>query len=279
MNLNDPTELLNKLINKLIDFGFDYGPKLFGAMLMLLAGFLFARWAGQKVMSWLETKELEPPVRTLIVRVLRLLIFILTLVIVLEKVGVAIAPLIAGLGVVGVGIGLAMQGVLGNLSAGLLIIFTKPFRVGEYVELLGVHGEVKNIELFSTILTHADRSRVVIPNRKVIGEILHNYGVTRQLDLSVGVAYGGDLGQAIKSVRSVLARNSRVLKDPEPVVGVTVLTDSSIVIAVKPWVKLTDFVPAGTEIYEAIVAEFRAQKIEIPFPQREVRVLPAAQVA
>ncbi|MBI3877501.1 MAG: mechanosensitive ion channel family protein [Verrucomicrobia bacterium] len=277
--MNDTAQLLDKVINKLIDFSFDYGPKLLGATLMLLVGLLFARWAGQRMMSWLETKDLEPPVRTLIVRVLRLLIFALTLIIVLEKVGVAIAPLIAGLGVAGVGIGLAMQGVLGNLAAGLLIIFIKPFRVGDYVELVGEHGEVKTIELFSTALLHADGSRVVIPNRKVIGEILHNYGATRQLDLAVGVAYGADLGEAIRTVRAVLDCNPRVLKEPAPVVGVSALADSSIVLAVKPWVKLDDFVPAGTEIYEAVVAEFRARKIEIPFPQREVRVLSAAQVA
>src|ERR1051326_8687296 len=109
-----------------------------------------------------------------------------------------------------------MQGVLSNLFAGLMIIFTKPFRVGQYVELLGVQGQVEMIELFSTKLLHGDRSRVVIPNRKIIGEILHNFGAVRQLELNVGVAYDTNLQEAMAVVREILRNNPRVLKEPEP---------------------------------------------------------------
>ena len=218
---------------------------------------------------------MEPPVRILIVRVARLMIMGLTLMLVLEKVGVAIAPIIAGLGVAGVGVGLALQGVLGNLMAGLLIIFTKPFRVGEYIELLGVQGQVHAIELFSVILMHADRSRVVVPNRKIIGEVLHNYGSIRQLDLSVGVAYSTDLNKVLNTVNAVLARIPAVLKDPAPVVGVASFGDSAVNIAVKPWTKVGDFGPAGAAVNQAILEEFRRQGIEMPFPQREIRVINA----
>src|SRR6266446_2486672 len=169
---------------------------------------------------WLDGKQLEPPVKTLIVRVLRLLIFCLTLVIALDEFGVPSTTLVAGISVAGVGVGLAMQGVLGNLVAGLTIIFTKPFRVGEYIEILGVHGLVTNIELFSTTLLHADRSRVIIPNRKIVGELLHNYGTIRQLDLSVGVSYATNVNDALAVVREILGRNPRVLKEPAPAVGI-----------------------------------------------------------
>jgi small conductance mechanosensitive channel len=162
---------------------------------------------------------------------------------------------------------------LSNLVAGLTIIFTKPFRVGEYVAMLNVQGQVTTVELFSTTLVHPDLSRVVIPNRKIVGEILHNYGHIRQLDLSVGVAYGTDLNNALAIVRAVLAQNPRVLKDPEPAVGVALLADSSISLAIKPWTKVDDFLPASAEINQAIAESFRAGKIEIPFPQREVRLL------
>jgi small conductance mechanosensitive channel len=151
--------------------------------------------------------------------------------------------------------------------------------VGEYTELLGVHGQVKSIDLFSTVLTHPDQSRVVIPNRKVIGEILHNCGHTRQLDLSVGVAYSANLGDALATVRGVLAANPRVLKLPEPVVGVSVLAGSSVVIGIKPWAKVDDFVPAGAELNQAILEQFRTKGIEIPFPRREVLVLNSAELA
>jgi small conductance mechanosensitive channel len=184
-----------------------------------------------------------------------------------------VTAMVAGFGVAGLGVGLALQGVLGNLVAGLTIIFTKPFRVNEYIEILQVQGQVIKIELFTTTLLHPDRSRVVIPNRKIIGEVLHNYGTIRQVNLSVGVAYGTDLGAAFQAIGEVLKANPRVLRDFDPFVGVTALGDSSINIAVKPWVGTADFGLASAEINQAIVAQFRERKIEIPFPQREVRLL------
>ncbi len=267
------TELLNKITEQAITFLFDYGPKLLGAAIIFFVGVVVAVQAGRVLLRWLGTKDLEPPVRILIVRVARLMVMGLTLMLVLEKVGVAIAPIVAGLGVAGVGVGLALQGVLGNLMAGLLIIFTKPFRVGEYIEIHGVNGQVHAIELFSVILVHGDRSRVVIPNRKIIGEILHNYGSVRQLDLSVGVAYTTDLNKALNLVNSVLARIPSVLKDPAPVVGVAGFGDSAINLSIRPWTKVADYGPATAAVNQAIAEEFRKQGIEIPFPQREIRVL------
>src|SRR6185503_2045862 len=132
-------------------------------------------------------------------------------------------------------------GVLGNLVAGLVIIFTKPFRVGDYIELLGVQGQVAIIELFSTVLFHSDRSRVVIPNRKIVGEILHNYGTIRQLDLVVGVAYQTEIDSTLRIIRQVLENNPRVLKDPAPAYGIMTLTDFSISIAISPWVAVSDY--------------------------------------
>ena len=162
-----------------------------------------------------------------------------------------------------------------NLFAGLTIIFTKPFRFGEYIEIAGVQGQVTNIELFTTTLLHSDQSKIVIPNRKIIGEILHNYGHIRQLDLSVSVAYGTNLTNAINVIRGVLSQNNRVLKEPAPVIGVSLLADSSVNIAIKPWTAVADFGPAQAEIYQAIAEQFRASGITIPFPQREIRMLGA----
>ncbi|HKI69365.1 MAG TPA: mechanosensitive ion channel family protein, partial [Verrucomicrobiae bacterium] len=232
-----------------------------------------ARWIGKLFEGWLSRKAMEPPVKLLMTRVVKLLVIALTLVIALGTAGMNVAALVAGIGVAGLGVGLAVQGVLGNLVAGLTIIFTKPFRVSEYIELLGEQGQVTSIELFTTTLLHADRSRVIIPNRKIVGEILHNFGAIRQLNLTVGVAYRTDLEKALGVVRDVLAANLRVLKEPAPVVGVSELGNSSINISVKPWTSVPDFVPAGPEIYRAIIQEFRTHQIEIPFPQREVRML------
>ena len=266
-------DALARIEGKVVDFLTDYGFQIVGALIILAIGLVIAWWIGRALRQWLEKKHVEPPIIMLAVRVVRLLIFLVALLQALEKLSVPIGPALAGIGVAGVGIGLALQSVLGNLVAGLSIIFTKPFRVGEWIEIAGVSGQVKTIELFSTTLLHTDLSRVVIPNRKIIGEVLHNYGNVRQLDLSVGVAYGTNLNDATAIVRRVLSSNPRVLKEPAPIVGVTLLADSSINIAIRPWTKVEDFIPAQVEINQAVAEQLRAANISIPFPQREVRLL------
>lgn len=262
---------------KAIDLSMQYGPKVLVAVVIMVGGFFAARWFSGVCERWLAKLELEPPVRQLILRLVRMLVMLLFLLIALTNLDIQLLPLIAGLGVAGAGVAFAMQGILGNLFAGLTIIFTRPFRVGEYVEMAGVEGRVEAIELFSTLLSHPDRSRIVVPNRKIVGEILHNYGKIRQLDVIVGVAYSTDLNAALAAVNDVLQRTSAVLKDPAPVVRVSVLSDSSINIAIKPWVPVQEYGPAMGEINKAVVEEFRVRKISIPFPQREVRLLnPAA---
>jgi small conductance mechanosensitive channel len=259
---NIPTDLLIR-----------YGLQILGAIAILAVGFLLAKWAGNFAYKALLKQEMEPPVRLLLVRVIKIIVLAFMLVVALGQFGVQVAPLIAGIGVAGIGIGIALQGVLRNVMAGLSIIFTKPFRVGEYIELVGVYGQVTTIDIFSTTLMHADRSRVVIPNYKIVGEILHNYGTMRQLNLTIGVAYASDLNQALAMAHEVIDHNPRVLKDPAPVIGISVLADSAITISMQPWVKVADYGMAQGELYQAIVERFRARRIDIPLPQREVRLL------
>src|SRR5881397_1312704 len=259
--------------DKIFDFVLLHGPALVGAVVMLTAGWLVAGWIRRLAERALERKQFEPPVRMLFGRIVQLLVLALAGIVALDTMGFRMTTIIAGLSVAGVGIGLAMQGVLGNLVSGLLIIFTKPFRVGEYVEITGNYGQVTSIELFNTTLIHPDKSRVVIPNRKISGEILHNYGTLKQHDITVSVAYNTNLSEAIAVIQDVLARNANVLKDPAPIVAVGRFADSGIDIEVRPFSKLTDFGAAAAEVKLGIVDAFRARKIEIPFPQREVRVI------
>src|SRR5439155_2701968 len=177
-----------------------------GALIIFVVGLVVARWLGEMADRRMARKAVEPPMRTLAVRALRIVVMLFALVLALDKFGFQIAPLVAGIGVAGLGVGLALQGVLGNLVAGLTIIFTKPFRVGEYVELLSVRGDVSKIELFSTTLIHPDRSRVVVPNRRIVGEILHNYGTMRQLHLAVAVPHDADLAKVLAAVGDVVSR-------------------------------------------------------------------------
>jgi len=269
-------ETLEHVKRTVIDLAIQFGPKVLVAVAIIVAGVYAGRWAGRIIDGGLRKFDLEPPVRQLLVRIVWIFVMGLFAIMALQNLGVELLPLIAGLGVAGAGIALAMQGVLGNMVAGLTIIFTKPFRVGEYISIVGEEGQVESISLFSTMLSHADLSQVVIPNRKIVGEILHNYGKIRQLDVMVGVAYDTDLNKALSTINEVLQNNPRMLKDPVPFVAVSTLAPSSINIAVKPWVNVQDYGPAGAELKKTIVETFRSRKIVMPVPQHEVRLLGSA---
>lgn len=264
---------LDQAQSKLIDLGIEFGPRLFVAILILIAGYYAGRWVGRMLDRMLTHLEIDLSARQLLVRIAHLMVVVLFLIMALQNLGVDLLPLIAGLGVAGAGIALAMQGVLSNLAAGLTIIFTRPYRVNEYISIAGEEGLVEAISLFNTTLSHPDLSRVVIPNRKIAGEILHNYGDIRQLGVDVGVAYDSDLNHALAAVDDVLRANPRVLQEPAPYVQVVRLADSSINIAVKPWVGVPDYHVALGELNKALVEAFRQRAIRIALPQREVRLL------
>lgn len=260
-------------IDFLMEYIIRYGFQVLGAAIVFAVGLLVARWVGRLTQQWLDRQDMEPPLRMLLVKAVQIVILLFAVMATLGQLGVQIAPLLAGIGVAGLGLGLALQGVLSNVVAGLSIIFTKPYRVGEHISLLGVQGDVIAIGIFSTTLLHPDRSRVVIPNRKIVGEILHNFGTIRQLHLQVGVAYRTNLSEALALVREILAQNSGVLTDPAPLVGISELGDSAITISIKPWTSVVNFGRVEGELNQTIIERFRAAHIEIPFPQQEVRLL------
>jgi small conductance mechanosensitive channel len=271
--MNDQAATIGHAKDTLIDLAIRFGPRLLTALLILGVGLFVSGWLSRWFEQYLGRRDLEPPLRLLLSRIVWILCFAVFALLALQNLGVELLPLIAGLGVAGAGVALATQGVLSNLVAGLSIILSKPFRVGEYIAIAGVEGVVEAITLFNTTLGHVDRSRVVVPNRKVVGEILHNYGRIRQVQVSVGVAYDSDIGAVTELIRSVLQANPRVLRDPEPVVQPEQLGDSSVSIAVRPWVAVQDQVQASGEIHTAVLAALRAQGVAIPVPQREVRLV------
>ena len=274
--MGDQFHSLDQVKASTIDMAVKFGPKLIVAGLILFAGYLAARWCGNMTGRLLARFRLEAPVRALFERVVGIVVFGLFVIMAMQNLGVELLPLVAGLGVAGAGVALALQGVLGNIVAGLTIIFTQPFHIGDYISIGSEEGEVLEINLFTTTLGHLDRSRVVIPNRKIVGEILHNCGQIRRLALSVGVAYGTDVNTALRLVETVLHDNPCVLHDPKPVIGVSRLADFSITLSINPWVAVPDFEVATSEINQAVLAAFRKEGIAIPFPQREVRMLSSA---
>jgi small conductance mechanosensitive channel len=253
-------------MDTITQYAVQYGMQAVVALGIFAAGAMASRWAGNLTQQSLERQTLDPPVRMLLVRIVKIVVLLFTAVIALDALGVPIAPLVAGIGVAGVGIGLALQGVLSNVMGGLSIIFTKPYKVGEHISLLGVHGDVVMIDIFSTTLMHPDHSRVIIPNRKIVGEILHNFGTIRQIHLTVDVAYKTDLNQALSIVQDIVANHPHVLKDPAPSIGVSHLGHPAVTIAIEPWTAVLHYSSAQGEINKAIIERFRAAQIEFPTP-------------
>jgi small conductance mechanosensitive channel len=250
-----------------------YGFQVLGAVAILAVGFLAARWIGGTADQRFQKQQMEPPMRILLVRVIKILVLSMAVVVALDKFGFSIAPLVAGIGVAGIGVGFALQGVLSNLMAGLTIIFTKPFRVGEHIEINNVRGDVATIELSSTTLIQGDLSRVIVPNRKIVGEILHNFGTIRQLALTVRVPHTTDLSAAFRAATQVVTQSARVLKDPAPRVGIMSVEDTGIKIAAWAWVRVVDVVAAEPELYQSVVEAFRALGIGAPASSHDVRML------
>lgn len=271
--MDEPLQTLEHAQRTAIDLAIQFGPKVLVALLIMAAGFYVGRWAGRITDSMLVKLGLDETLRQLLIRIVRIFVLGLFAIMALQNLGVELLPLLAGLGVAGAGIALAMQGVLSNLAAGLTILFTRPFKVGEYISIAEEEGTVEEIKLFNTVLSHPDRSRIVIPNRKIAGEILHNYGSLRQIDVVVGVAYDTDIRLALQLIRDQLAAHPKILQQPEPVIRVLKLADSSVQIAVRPWVSVADFIDTSSDITQAVLETFRARDIAIPFPQREVRLL------
>ena len=241
---------LATLRNALVQHAVTFGPKLLVALAMMAVGVFVSRSVAGVALKGLQRFELEPPVRDLLVKVVRSVVLALFAVMALQNLGVELLPLIAGVGVAGSGVALALQGVLGNAAAGLTLIFTKPFRVGESIKVVGVAGVVESIQLFSTTLSHGDRSRVVIPNR--------NHGVTRQLDVKVLAPCGTNLDAALAVARDVVRANPRVLTELEPGLGVDALTDGGL---------------AAGELQKALVEALLASGVRLPAQARELHAV------
>jgi small conductance mechanosensitive channel len=193
----------------------------------------------------------------------------------LDKFGVQVTALVAGISVAGVAVGFAIQDILANLAAGLSIMLSRHFRIGDYIEIGNTRGQVQSIDLTMTVLRTLEDARVIVPNRKIVGEIIYNYTGERRVTLTLQVGYKEDLDRVMGAVRDALAENPRILTTP-PEVGITRLADSGIQITLRPWCKAEDYWRVQYEVYRAIVERFREQQIDIPYPHREVRLLPAA---
>jgi small conductance mechanosensitive channel len=265
------------VVGIVVDLLVRYSFQVLAAVAILAAGLLCARLIARFVERSLRKTTIEAHLQQLLIRAAKVVVLLFTVILALDKVGIQVTALVAGISVAGIAGGFALQGVLGNIAAGLSIMFSHVFRIGDYIEIGTVRGQVQAINLTSTILRTLEDARVIVPNRKIVGDIIYNYTGERRVTLSVDVSYQADLDVALNTVREVLAQNPRVLKTQAPEVGVITLADSGIRIAMRPWCKAEDFWYVQYEIYRAILDRFRERQIAIPYPTHEVRLLnPAA---
>jgi len=253
-----------------------YSFQVLAALAVLGVGLFCARLAGSFLERSLRRTAIDLHLQRLMVRAGKALVLLFTAILALDKFGVQVTALVAGISVAGVAVGFAVQGILANLAAGLSIMLSRHFRIGDYIEIGNVRGQVQSIDLTMTILRTLEDARVIVPNRKIVGEIIYNYTGERRVPLTLQVGYGENLENVMRAIQDALAGNPRILKTPAPEVGITRLADSGIQITLRPWCKAEDFWQVQYEIYRAVVERFREQRIEIPFPQREVRLLNSA---
>ena len=266
-------ELVTNIYNQVANYLVEYSFNIFGAIIVLLVGMFIARKVSALIIRLCTAKELDVTLSRFFASCARIFIIAATLMVVLPKLGIQITPFIAAIGAIGLGAGLAVQGLLSNYSAGLSIILTRPFVVGDTIKVQGVSGLVKEVHLSHTILTNEDNEQITIPNKHILGEIIHNSQSDSILELSVGVAYDSDLQQAVRVIRDALVDLDGVSDERAPQVGVDQFGDSSIDIAIRVWAKTEQLFETRYRCNMAIHQALEQHQISIPFPQREVRML------
>ncbi|MEZ4388893.1 MAG: mechanosensitive ion channel [Candidatus Krumholzibacteriia bacterium] len=275
------TEFVSTATSTLYGFATAYGLKVVGAIVILIIGRIVAGSVRRGVRKLGNARGWDKS----LVSFLASLIYFFTMafvgVAVLGTFGVQTASIVAVLGAASFAVGLALQGSLANFAAGVMILLFRPFKVGDYVEVGGVAGSVKSIAIFSTIMATPDNVRIEVPNGKIYGDIIKNYGGydTRRIDLVVGVGYGDDLGQAIKVITEVVHKDSRILAEPAPQIAVAELADSSVNLVVRPWVNGADYWDCRFDLTRGIKEALDAHGIEIPFPQRTVTMVQGKSIA
>ncbi|USH02911.1 small-conductance mechanosensitive channel MscS [Grimontia kaedaensis] len=265
------TEAMNWLASNQ-ELMIQYAVNVVTALLILFIGNWVVKKVAGSVAAVLKKRDLDQTVVDFIENMVRYVMFAIVLIAALGRVGVETASIVAVIGAAGLAIGLALQGSLSNFAAGVLIVTFRPFKSGDYVEVGGVAGSVASIQIFSTVLTTPDNKMVVVPNGTVISSPITNYSrhATRRIDFIIGVSYKADLQQTKEVLTRMVKADERVLKDPEPTIGVHALMDSSVNFVVRPWVKTEDYWSTYFDLMQAIKEGLDKEGIEIPFPQMDV---------
>ena len=260
--------------NRIVEWAAGYGGQVLGAIITLIVGYLLARLARQLVKKLLTRTKTPVEIQSFVARLIYIAILVFAVIATLSRFGVETTSLIAVLGAAGFAVGFALQGSLANFAAGVLLLLLRPFKVGDFVQLAGATGVVKDIQLFTTVLATLDNVKVLVPNGKIYGETIRNlsaYGALR-VDLMIGISYSASIEKASAVVHEVISSDQRVHTQPPHEVLVGELGDSSVDLIVRFWLSPTDYWATPPAIRRRIKEAFDEHGIEIPFPQRVVHM-------
>ncbi|HZD90992.1 MAG TPA: mechanosensitive ion channel domain-containing protein [Pseudolabrys sp.] len=250
-------------------------PRIAGAIALLVAGWWFAGYAQRGTASLLGSqRHVEPTLRIVLASLVRYAILILILVAVLGQLGIQTTSILAALGAAGIAIGLALQGTLSNIAAGMMLLWLRPFRIGDYIDSGSAAGTVKELGLFATELHSWDGIYQFVPNSELWNKKLINYSrlPTRLNDLAFGVDYKDDLDKGLETLMTLANSDKRVLPDPAPVVFVDQLGDSSVVLRLRVWSSNADYWDLRRALTKQGKAALEAAGLSIPFPQRDLHI-------
>lgn len=264
---------VSQIATTLVDFCVRYSFQIIGAIITLCLGIFVASWLSRLVMRLCEKRNIDVTLTHFIGQIVKLLILVLVIIMTLGKFGISVAPLIAALGAVAFGASFALQGPLSNYGAGISIIMSRPFIVGNTISLLGISGVVESVTLAATVLSTEDGEQITIPNKKIVGEILINSFENKIVETKVGISYGDDPEKAIDLIRMTLATFSSIPTEPAPQIGIEAYADSSIAIGLRYWVPTRDYFKIVYSVNMSIHKVFKENTITIPFPQRDVRIV------
>ncbi len=251
-----------------------YGLNIIWAIVIVLAGWWLAGLLSKLLKKNMSRAEIDPSVVGFFGNMAYWAVLIFAILGALARVGVQTTSIIAVLGAASLAVGLALQGSLSNFAAGVLILLFRPYRIGDYVEISGAAGTVKEIQIFNTVMETPDQKVVIVPNAQATGGNITNYTTkgTRRVDMVFGISYGDDVLQAKRLLEEIITADERVFTEPPPTVAVLALADSSVNFAVRPFVKVDDYWPVLFDTTEKVKLEFDRAGISIPYPQRDVHL-------
>lgn len=263
-----------KIIDQLTTLAVDWGPRLLGAIAVLIIGSILIRILSRAVRKMMTKSNVNLSLQKFLINMISSILRVMLILSILGMVGIEMTSFIAILGAAGLAIGLALSGTLQNFAGGVLILLQKPFVVGDFIETSGYMGTVSEIQIFNTLLKTVDNKTIILPNGPLSVTSLINYSSeeTRRVDWKFGIAYGDSADKAKEVLRRLCDEDVRILKDPEVFIALSELGDSSVNFVVRAWVKGSDYWNVFFDMNEKVYNTFTKEGLNIPFPQMDVHV-------